>query len=242
MVEVQAHPAPPMLRVSGGGLLANAFTSAPTSMSASIFASGVSNSGETRAEAFAREEALLRGALAQEHGRFVYFSTCSIRDNDRASSPYAMHKKSMEGLVRSHRGHLILRLPQVVGHTANPHTLTNFLAHKLSTGATIEIWARAQRCLVDVEHVAAITIHLLEQNSPSASHDIAPPETVSMQQLVVIMEQATSQQARCTLQDRGGGSPPDPSLMLDLAPTLGIDISPGYTERVIRKYYGRTNA
>ncbi|QDS08679.1 hypothetical protein FPL00_19100 [Xanthomonas citri pv. glycines] len=242
MVEVQAHSAPPMLRVIGGGLLASAFTSAPTSMSASIFASGVSNSGETRAEAFAREEALLSSALAQEHGRFVYFSTCSIHDNDRASSPYAMHKKSMEGLVRSHRGHLILTLPQVVGHTANPHTLTNFLAHKLSTGANIDIWARAQRCLVDVEHVAAITMHLLEQNSPAASHDIAPPETVSMQQLVLIMEHATNQQARCTLQDRGGGSTPDPSLMLNLAPTLGIDISPGYTERVIRKYYGRTDA
>ncbi|MBV6783545.1 hypothetical protein KWH04_23640, partial [Xanthomonas campestris pv. trichodesmae] len=58
----------------------------------------------------------------------------------------------------------------------------------------------------------------------------------------LIMENATNQQARCTLQDRGGGSTPDPSLMLNLAPTLGIDISPGYTERVIRKYYGRTDA
>lgn len=242
MVEVHTHPAPPMLRIIGGGLLASAFTSASTNISASIFASGVSNSGEARAEAFAREESLLSSALAQEDGRFVYFSTCSIHDNDRASSPYAMHKKNMEGLVRSHRGHLILRLPQVVGRTANPHTLTNFLAHKLGTGADIEIWAKAQRCLVDVEHVAAITIHLLKQNSPASSHDIAPPETVTMQQLVVIMEQATNQQARCTLQDRGGGSIPDPSLMLNLAPELGIDISPGYTERVIRKYYGRTNA
>jgi len=230
--------------VVGTGLLASAFDHALLRpLGATVFASGVSNSSETRPEAFAREEALLRQHLAASTGRFVYFSTCSIADTDRAGSAYVVHKERMESLVAARLDHLVLRLPQVVGPTANPHTLTNFLANHIREGRDFPVWANAIRCLVDVEDVAAITMDLLRDPWLSHLHaDIAPPETVSMEALVGLMEAALGRKARCNMIDCGGGVAPDPSTMLERGPRLGLKLGPGYTRRLIEKYYGNANA
>lgn len=224
--------------VIGSGLLAGSFDAKRVrELNARIFASGVSNSSETRHEAFLREERLLKRHLAAATGRFVYFSTCSISDLDRTASGYVMHKLRMESLVREHAPHFILRLPQVVGHTHNPHTLTNFLASNIASGVPFPVWTNALRCLVDVEHVAAITMELLKEETLSQTLEIAPPETISMRDLVPAMEQALGRKAVCTFIERGGGTVPDSSVMQAYAARIGIDISPGYSRRVIRKYY-----
>lgn len=225
--------------VIGSGMLARSFDAERLrDLDARIFASGVSNSSETRGEAFLREEQLLKQHLASTGCRFVYFSTCSVSDPDRATSDYVMHKLRMEDLVRERLPHLILRLPQVVGHTSNPHTLTNFLARNLVSGAPFQVWTHALRCLVDVDHVAAITMELLkEQGAPSQTLEIAPPETISMRDLVPAMEEALGRKAVCTFIERGGGAVPDSSVMQAYSEKIGIDVSPGYARRVIRKYY-----
>ncbi|WP_045737533.1 hypothetical protein [Xanthomonas sp. MUS 060] len=230
--------------IVGNGLLASAFDPKTVEMlDAIIFASGVSNSNETDPASYAREERLLCEHLDSTHGTFVYFSTCSIADPDRGSGMYARHKKRMEDRVAKQDNYLILRLPQVVGNTRNPNTLTNFLASRISQGATIPLWSGAVRCLVDVEHVAAITLELLSQPRPiRLLADIAPPEVVTMPRLVDMLESAMGIGTKRQLINREGGSHPDPSLMLSLSPGLGLDISSGYTDRLLRKYYGRSDA
>ncbi|WP_295917697.1 hypothetical protein [uncultured Xanthomonas sp.] len=231
--------------IIGSGLLASAFDPKAVEMlDATIFASGVSNSNETDPASYAREERLLSEHLGSSaHRIFVYFSTCSITDPDRGAGMYARHKKRMEDKVATLDNYLILRLPQVVGRTQNPNTLTNFLASRIAQGATIPLWSRAIRCLVDVEHVAAITLELLRQEHPIRMlADIAPPEVVTMPSLVDMLESAMGICTERQLIDREGGSHPDPSLMLSLSPSLGLDVSRGYTERLLRKYYGRPDA
>lgn len=121
--------------IVGNGLLASAFSPEWVSThNAVLFASGVSNSHESQPEAFQREADLLSSHLERCSGAFIYFSTCSISDPDRAASFYAKHKLAMERRVAQHPEHLILRLPQVVGRTSNPNTLTNFLVDKLKSG------------------------------------------------------------------------------------------------------------
>lgn len=230
--------------IVGNGLLASAFDPKAVEMlDATIFASGVSNSNETDPASYAREERLLSEHLVLSRGVFVYFSTCSIADPDRGGGMYAQHKKRMEDKVATQDSHLILRLPQVVGETRNPNTLTNFLADRIARGAKIPLWSGAIRCLVDVEHVAAITLELLRQPRPiRLLGDIAPPEVVTMPRLVDMLESAMGICTTRQLIDREGGSHPDPSLMLSLAPGLGLDMSSGYTERLLLKYYGRPDA
>jgi len=220
------------IMIVGRGLLASAFDAQAIEASgATLFASGVSNSSETDSAAYGRERDLLAEHLSSARGRFVYFSTCSIEDPDRGNDHYARHKVRMERMVMDHSGgYLILRLPQVVGRTGNPHTLTNFLADRLRRGESIPIWSGAIRCLIDVEHVAALTMSLLADTFPRQLMDtLAPPEVITMRELVDTMENVMDVPARREIVERDGGARPDSRLMVEMAPALGIDVSPGYT-------------
>ncbi|MFC3657807.1 hypothetical protein FZ025_05545 [Xanthomonas hyacinthi] len=227
--------------IVGRGLLASAFDAhAIEALETTLFASGVSNSNETDPSAYAREQALLEEHLAAATGMFVYFSTCSIEDPDRGNGHYGRHKVRMEQKVIERGGdYLVLRLPQVVGLTGNPHTLTNFLANRLRSGEPIPMWSGAVRCLIDVEHVAAITMSLLRSSGlRQVLATLAPPEVITMPELVDAMESIMGLTARREIVERKGGARPDAALMVKMAPTLGIDVSPGYTWRLLQKYYG----
>jgi nucleoside-diphosphate-sugar epimerase len=234
---------PPM--IVGKGLLASAFDPLTVKRcNATIFASGVSNSAETRPECFAREASLLEEYLARHESLFVYFSTCSVADPDRSSTRYVQHKLAMEAKVMANaERHLILRLPQVVGHTHNPHTLTNFLARNILDNEEFPVWESAVRCLIDVNDAAKITEHLIAHNADTIGvAELAPPETIEMDELVKIMETVLRTKARCKRLPLGGGATPDPTLASSIGSIVGIDFSPGYTFRLIQKYYGSPHA
>lgn len=233
-----------MAWIVGNGLLASSFDPcAIASIGATVFASGVSNSQETDTAAFAREHQLLSNVLKNQNGGpLVYFSTCSVTDPHRAKTRYVAHKLEMEALVATHPGHVILRLPQVVGRTSNPHTLTNFLADRINRGLPLEIWLNATRCLIDVDSVASLTTCLLRTGQGDILSDLAPPEIVTMPELVCMMEKALGRRAQCRFVDQGGGGMRDSSLAISLAPKAGEDFNSGYTLRTILKYYENYDA
>ena len=225
--------------IVGDGLIANAFKPRfEHDNTVTIFASGVSNSAETREDAFRRERLLLLDAIERCEGTFVYFSTCSLTDPDRQLTPYVKHKTEAERLLATLEGAFVFRLPQVVGRTGNPHTLTNFLASKIRTGERFTIWSRAVRTLIDVDDVAALGTFLIERAEPPSTIDLCTPESLTMFELVEIMERVLGRKGNYETVDRGGGSQPDATLVSVAAAECGIDLSKGYTERVLRKYYG----
>ena len=87
-----------------------------------FFASGVSNSQETRPEEYEREVKLLMRQDKEKH--LVYFSTLSVFYGD---SPYVEHKKFMESKVQTEfEKWTIVRLGNITFRN-NPHTLINYL-------------------------------------------------------------------------------------------------------------------
>lgn len=86
------------------------------------FASGVSNSRETRKSEYEREKRLL---LSQDKYRHVvYFSSLSVLYTDTL---YAQHKLRMEKLVKENFKHYtIVRIGNIDWGT-NPNTLINYL-------------------------------------------------------------------------------------------------------------------
>lgn len=87
-----------------------------------FFASGVSNSQETRNPEFHRELALLN--QQDRTKRLVYFSSLSIFYSD---SKYAVHKRRMEDVIKKYSPrYCIIRLGNIDWGT-NPHTLINYL-------------------------------------------------------------------------------------------------------------------
>jgi hypothetical protein len=98
------------------------------------FASGVSNSRETRKSEFDREVNLLK-----EQGnnrRLVYFTSLAVLD--RQDTPYFKHKRRMEELVKTFPKHTIVRIGNIDWGN-NPHTIINSLKNDIRDGKTIKI-------------------------------------------------------------------------------------------------------
>lgn len=224
--------------IVGSGLVARAF--APRyadDNSTVIFASGVSNSNEIDPAAFERERAMLTKHLANGDQRLVYFGSCNVL-NANEHSAYFRHKRAMETLViESGRG-TVLRLPQVVGRTLNPNTLTNFLRDCILQEQQLTLWTRAQRNLIDIDDVAAIATHILDAGNVPPVVAIASPWSLPMSRIVDLFEQVLNRRAHRVLVDRGEAMVIDSTMSEQIARAIGIDFGPDYPLHVIQKYYG----
>lgn len=101
-----------------------------------FFASGVSNSSETRESEFQREKELL---LSQDKNkRLIYFGSLSAFYSPHTR--YAKHKMEMEGIVRDNFKHYtIVRLGNITWGK-NPNTLINYFKAARKKGDKIEVW------------------------------------------------------------------------------------------------------
>jgi nucleoside-diphosphate-sugar epimerase len=225
--------------IVGKGLLACAFEPHfGESSDVIVFASGVSNSLETRPGEFAREATLLRERLDSEATRFIYFSSCGVAAAESELTPYMRHKRSMESLVLSLPHGLVLRLPQVVGCTENHHTLTNFLRDHIVSGEHFTVWVHAERNLIDIDDIVRIGVRLTTELPTEASVvSIAASQSLLMPEIVRIFERVLGKVANCSYVEKGTPMVIDTAVVERLSAGLGIDLGEGYIERVIAKYY-----
>jgi nucleoside-diphosphate-sugar epimerase len=124
-----------------------------------LFSSGVSNSGEFESSPFQKETDLVKSFInnLSAGSSFVYFSTTSIFDSSKSSNPYIIHKLSIEKMLReSNIDFLIVRLPNLVGFSNNPHTLTNYFADSIRKERPITLKSGAIRHLIDVADLSNI--------------------------------------------------------------------------------------
>lgn len=225
--------------IVGTGLVARAFSARFAEDPGTIvFASGVSNSSERDPSAFARERALLESHLAREPDRLVYFGSCNVV-NPMQDSPYFRHKRAMEELVVASGRGTVLRLPQVVGHTRNPNTLTNFLRDCILQERPLTLWTQAQRNLIDIEDVAAIASHILTGVAVPPVVAIASPWSLPMPRIVDLLEQVLGRSAHRVMVERGEEMTIDSRISEQVARDIGVDFGPDYPLRVLQKYYGR---
>lgn len=110
-----------------------------------FFASGVSNSQETRESEYQREKNLL---LEQDRSqRLVYFSSLGVLDGH---TRYYKHKREMEELViNNFPRYCIVRIGNITWGD-NPHTLINTLKNKVANQEPVEI-KDVYRYVVDPE-------------------------------------------------------------------------------------------
>lgn len=141
--------------IIGNGLLARSFINFD-SEDFLIFVSGVSNSMETQASEFLREEILLRENIENHQNKtMIYFSTCSIYDSSKSRSPYVLHKLNMENIVIANCSkYLIYRVGNVIGNGGNSKTLFNFLVNKVREREQFTLFKNAKRPLIDVDDIA----------------------------------------------------------------------------------------
>lgn len=99
-----------------------------------FFASGVSNSLETRDSEFEREVNLLYEQSPSSH--IVYFSSLIVFERD---SPYTRHKRKMESLIKTiFKAYTIIRIGNIDWGT-NPYTIINDMRRRFKAGEKVEL-------------------------------------------------------------------------------------------------------
>lgn len=158
--------------ILGNGLLAQAFKRIHADIPSDVvvIARGVSDSLETRDEAYEREWKSLQDVVstAPKTTRFVYFSTSRL---DRPLSPedrrYFHEKRALENwlLSKCDAQVLIVRLPHLVGQGGHPNNAFNYLWQSVCAEAPFLVYAGGERReLLDVSEVApAVCAHLNAQ-------------------------------------------------------------------------------
>lgn len=126
-----------------------------------IFASGVSDSTETKKTAFRRElRVLLRAIHGNTKKLFVYFSSMDV--NSPVEKKYFEHKLLVEGVISMFcDNYIILRLPNIVGDGGNPTNLVNYFKDKALANEKIDVQKHAARSIVDVEDVRLVVDTLI---------------------------------------------------------------------------------
>jgi nucleoside-diphosphate-sugar epimerase len=185
--------------IIGKGMIAGAIEGMSGWESDILFSSGVSNSGERDRSAFQKELDLVECFLqkVQAGAAFVYFSTTSIFDPEKVDSPYIVHKLHIEQLIKeSNNNYLIIRLPNLVGRSKNPHTLTNFFAQSIRTGSPIRLKANAVRHLIDVADLATILNDIKTKfGKQKITVNVETDRPLTAEKILLLMEEVMSKKA-----------------------------------------------
>lgn len=122
-----------------------------------FFASGVSNSSETRESEFNREINLL---LNQNKDKSLfYFSSIALDILDKSVNRYYFHKHKMENLIRNNfKNHTIIRIGNITWGN-NPHTFLNSIRDKIRKNEPIHI-ADEYRYVINKEQLLLLTDNL----------------------------------------------------------------------------------
>ena len=157
--------------IVGNGMIAKKFKKYKDKGNVLIFASGVSNSNETRCTNFSKELKMVKHALKNFNDKqFIYFSSCSLEDMELNHTPYHLHKKNIEILIQQMSpNYLVFRLPNIIGSQGNSETLVNYFINKIKSNKEFEVWKNATRNIVAIDDfykIASYIIPLCQDSCP----------------------------------------------------------------------------
>lgn len=219
--------------IIGNGMLAKSFKNLPNA-NVLVFASGVSNSGETRRDEFDREiKCLVESYEKSPEKKLLYFSSYSAKNGN---SPYAKHKLNIENLIReTSNDFLIFRLPQVVGYSDND-TLFNYLIKSIIGGDRIIINQNSYRSLLDVYDLVRIVSLIINLETKNEVVPVGPAVPKSIIEILSCIESVLGIKANAQFVDAGDYQSEDmeklASLIGDHDPVLRTE----YQYKVIMKY------
>ena len=181
--------------IIGSGLIAKSLKNIDTG-DILYFASGVSNSLETRDSEFEREASLLKENMTKNaNSKLIYFSTLSVNDQSKQASPYVLHKLRIEDFIKNNSdNYLILRIGNIVGKGGNPHTLFNFLKTQILNENPFVLHKKARRLLVDIDDIPSF-FQSDYKNLKNQIINFSYPYYYCLKEIVDVMEEKLSKLA-----------------------------------------------
>jgi nucleoside-diphosphate-sugar epimerase len=226
--------------VIGNGLVARRFELYNSKDNFLVFASGVSNSKTKNPEAYNREMKLLKDSVQKCNTQsLVYFSTCSIYDPREKGSAYVQHKLQIEDFIQTRaKQYHIFRISNLAGISPNPNTLLNFFFNHVKNGVNFDLWTKACRNIIDVDHTYMIIDHILKNNLfPNQVINIANPVNHPVKEIISTIETFLNIKSNYIEIDRGTCFEIDISSIQPIIQKLAIRFDPEYVRDILNKYY-----
>lgn len=170
--------------IIGNGMIASSFKNVKVKHKCCIFASGVPNSNELLDSEYQREFRLIKKIFNDFPSyKFIYFSSCSIETGKK--SKYISFKLKVEDYIKTNfKDFLILRLPNVVGHTTNKTQLIPFLKEKLLNKKETKVNKSCYRFLLDVVDIPCIVNNLIEKEVRNKVVTVKFNNKISIEEIV----------------------------------------------------------
>jgi nucleoside-diphosphate-sugar epimerase len=222
--------------IVGNGMIGKSLTDVDFGRPTLVLAAGVSDSQETRPEAFEREVSLVEHAIASHPEMHVlYCSTCSV--DSGIQTPYITHKLAMEERVQSKAitSH-VFRLPQVVGRVHN-RTLVSYFVESILQDRVLSVQTRATRNLLDVRDFARVASLVVRSNiGGGIPQNIAASTQVPVQEIVVEIAKVLERMARIECVDAGYSQAINTEFLKRLLPTEDPLFDPDHWRFVVQHY------
>lgn len=227
--------------VIGNGFIGSRFNVYNNIKNIIIYASGVSNSRESDILAFERERNSLIATIENHRENlFVYFSSTSIFDPNFSHSPYVSNKIFCENyLMNNHDKYVIIRLPQVVGNSTNPYTLTNYLYNRLLNNEPVEIINNIERNCIDIDDVFIATDKIINSNNFNRVLNLGNPRNITINKIVEIFKNQLNSTSQVLISSNIEAAP----FSIDLTSTREVIkdydkyFNEFYYENLFLKYY-----
>lgn len=226
--------------VIGHGMIANRFMTYKNDKDIIIFASGVSNSKETRQENYVREFELLKETIHNNKNKtIVYFSTCSIDDADLTMSPYVIHKKNLEKFIRENsQSYYIFRVSNLAGVSNNPYTLLNYFILNILREHPLTVWKNAYRNIIGIDDMFAIAHYFLQEKKEiNTIINIANPQNYTVPYILKCIETHLNKKGIYNEIERGDDYKINTSTIEPVIKKLGIQFNDTYLSSLLKKYY-----
>jgi hypothetical protein len=177
--------------IIGNGMIAKVFKEHFHKENVLIFASGVSNSRETRNSEFIKELNMVRESIVNFPDLlFVYFSSCSIHNGN---TMYSDHKISVENfIIENSKNYLILRLPIVLGKNQNKNQLIGYLFDKLYKNELVEVYKNANRYIIDSFDLPRIVDLLIDKGISKQILEVAFNNSLLIEEIILIIERISN--------------------------------------------------
>ena len=217
--------------IIGKGMMAQAFLRS-ASNDCIFFCSGVSNSSEINRVEFNREVELFKKTIKNK--TVIYFSSYIA---ESSSTPYALHKKNMENIIKdSCQKYLIIRLPGVVGLASN-NTLISYFIKMILNNKLIKLEKHARRHLIDVQDVVRIVDYLISQNCYNRSISIGSKYSISAIEVIrLISNELDIQHVQYELCDSGFDQYSNIDFLESILPKDDVILQSYYNQELIKKY------
>ena len=146
--------------IIGSGFIASSFkkyTNFIKKNNIIIYAAGISNSLEVQKKKLDLETSRLKKFMQYNKKKLVYISTYSVNDNSRKNKLYVKNKIKIEKIIKNNNSeYIIIRLPEIIGKSKNPNTLTNFFYNNLIKNKPFKVFKNSRRNILDIDDAIKI--------------------------------------------------------------------------------------